>query len=67
MFTSHFLFSKIDADDEKALQIGDHTEGTSGSNGGGMSITEEEANEASNGLETEDEELSEGKLDNRKL
>ena len=48
----------MDADDEKTLQIGD-TEGTSSSNGGRMSITEEEANEASDGLETEDDDSNE--------
>ena len=34
-------------------------EATSGSNGGRMSITEEEANEASDGLETEDDDSNE--------
>ena len=53
-----FCNHKMDADDEKTLQIGD-TEGTSSSNGGRMSITEEEANEASDGLETEDDDSNE--------
>ena len=34
-------------------------EATSGSNGGRMSITEEEANDASDGLETEDDDSNE--------
>ena len=46
----------MDADDDKTLQ---DTEATSGSNGGRMSITEEEVNEASDGLESEDDDSNE--------
>ena len=49
----------MDADDDKTLQIVGDSEATSGSNGGRMSITEEEANEASDGLETEDDDSNE--------
>jgi len=49
----------MDADDDKTLQIVADSEATSGSNGGRMSITEEEANEASDGLETEDDDSNE--------
>ena len=46
----------MDADEDKTLQFGNTI---SGSNGGRMSITEEEANEASDGLETEDDDSNE--------